>query len=73
MVTSKLKALRLKNGLPIMAIAVRAGVGAGTIVAIERHGHNPTLPTKEKLARALGVDVRKIWPTGDQSNSPTAA
>lgn len=63
---SNLKSLRLANGLPIAAVAVRARVGTGTIIAIERHGHNPTFPTKEKLAKALGVDVRRIWPSGDQ-------
>lgn len=70
---SILKSIRLANGLPIAAVAVRARVGTGTIIAIERHGHVPTLPTKEKLAKALGVDVRRIWPSDDQSDSPTAA
>ncbi|WHZ27616.1 MAG: hypothetical protein OJF51_002413 [Nitrospira sp.] len=70
---SKLRSIRLANGLPIAAVAVRARVGAGTIIAIERHGHVPTLPTKEKLARALGVDVPSLWPSGEQSDPPTAA
>ena len=69
---SKLKEIRSHLGLPIAAVAVRARVGTGTIIAIERHGHNPTLPTKEKLAKALGVSAEIIWPA-DQSNSPTAA
>lgn len=68
-----LRLIRHKQGLPIAAIAVRSRVAPATISLIERHGHNPTLSTKEKLAKALGVDVRKIWPTTDQSNSPTAA
>ncbi len=70
---SILKEVRLLRGLPIAAVAVRAKVGPGTIVAIERHGHVPRAETQVKLARALGVDVRKIWPTADQTDSPTAA
>jgi lambda repressor-like predicted transcriptional regulator len=31
------------------------------------------LETKERIAKALGVDLRKIWPTTEQSNPPTAA
>lgn len=64
---STLKSIRLARGLPIAAVAVRARVGPGTIIAIERHGHVPTVPTKEKLARALGVAVRKIWPCDDRT------
>lgn len=69
---SKLKEIRIGSGLPIAAVAVRARVGTGTIIAIERHGHIPTLPTKEKLARALGREVHEVWP-GDESDPPTAA
>jgi DNA-binding XRE family transcriptional regulator len=61
--THSLKAIRSKRGLPIIAVAVRAHVGTGTIVAIERHGHNPRLDTKQRLAAALGVSVESIWPT----------
>lgn len=57
-----LKAIRSKKGLPIIAVAVRAHVGTGTIVAIEKHGHNPRLETKQRLADALGVSVESIWP-----------
>ncbi|MBX3325174.1 MAG: helix-turn-helix transcriptional regulator [Nitrospira sp.] len=70
---SILKSIRLAQGLPIAAVAVRARVGPGTIIAVERHGHVPTLQTKQKLAKALGVDVSKIWPLGNQSNPRTPA
>lgn len=69
---SMLKSIRIANGLPIAAIAVRARVSPGTIIAIERHGHVPTYQTKVKLARAFNVDVSKIWPGSDQSD-PSAA
>ncbi|HBH81026.1 MAG TPA: hypothetical protein DDY39_14465 [Nitrospira sp.] len=73
MVASKLRSLRVARQLAIQAVAVRAGVGPGTIVAIERHGHTPRVETKLKIAKALGVDVVAIWPSGDQPSSPTAA
>lgn len=63
--THILKAIRSEKGLPIVAVAVRAKVGTGTIVAIERHGHNPRLETKQRLAAALGVAVEAIWPTSE--------
>lgn len=68
-----LREIRLSKGMPIAAVAVRARVGTSTIVMIERHGHRPRHETKEKLARALGVDMRKIWPADEQSDSPTTA
>lgn len=65
--TNILKAIRSEMGLPIAAIAVRAKVGTATIVAIERHGHNPRLETKQRLADALGVAVERIWPAADRA------
>ncbi len=70
--SSLLKALRIQRGLPIAAVAVRARVGTGTIIMIERHGHTPKIETQQKLARALGVDVRTIWPDSNESG-PSAA
>lgn len=64
-----LKEIRTLKGLPIAAVAVRAGVGTGTITMIERHGHNPRHETKAKLAAALGVSVEAIWP--DHKNERT--
>lgn len=59
---SRLKAARFKKGLPIVALCVKAGVGTGTIVAIEKHGHDPRPHTKQRIAKALGLGVRAIWP-----------
>ena len=68
-----LRALRTHMRLPIAAVAVRAKVGTATITMIERYGHEPRPETKERLARALGVDVQQIWPSGGRPASPTAA
>lgn len=71
---SMLKSIRLAKGLPIVAVAVRARVGSGTIIAIEKHGHTPTPQTKHKIASALGVETAAIWPNdrGDGHSPPTA-
>jgi transcriptional regulator with XRE-family HTH domain len=69
---STLRDLRIQKGWPIAAVAVRARVGTGTIIMIERHGHTPKIETQQKLARALGVDVRTIWP-GSNESDPSAA
>ena len=60
--THNLKIVRTERGLPIAAVAVKARVGTGTIVMIERYGHVPRPDTKERIAAALGVDVAAIWP-----------
>lgn len=68
-----LKDLRAQRGLSSAAVAVRAKVGTATITMIERYGYEPRLETKERIASAIGVEVGVIWPSGDQSDPPTAA
>lgn len=70
--TSRLRTIRLKQGLAIGAVAVRARVGPGTILLIEKYGHMPRLDTQQKIARALGVEVGVIWP-GEGRSVPTTA
>ena len=67
-----LRALRTQRKLSMAAIAVRAKVGTATLTMIERYGHEPRPETKERLARALGVDVQQIWPAGGRLDPPTA-
>ncbi len=61
-----LKNLRAQCGLSNAAVAVRARVGTATITMIERYGYHPRPETKQRIAAALGVDVREIWPSDDQ-------
>jgi DNA-binding XRE family transcriptional regulator len=58
----RLREQRRQRGLAIWALAVRAGTSPATIVAIERHGHVPTLDVQARLAAALGVPVNAVWP-----------
>lgn len=56
MVGKKLRALREKQGLTRVQLAVRAGVAPETIEAVEiKEGREPSLETLRRLARALGV------------------
>ena len=68
-----LRKIRLDKQMPIAALAVSGKVGTGTIVMIERHGHIPRIDTQLKIARAVGVDVKQLWPSSDQSGLPPTA
>ena len=59
---SRLKEVRNAKGMAVYGLAAAAGSSPATVVFIERYGHNPRLDTKQRLARALGVDVADIWP-----------
>jgi len=70
---NELRTIRTGKRMPIAAVVSRSRVSSSTIVLIEKHGYEPTQDTKQRLASALGVEVRAIWPTGNQSDPPTAA
>ena len=48
-------------------LARRARVGYVTIVRIENGHISPTVAMLEKLAKALGIDVRDFFPTSRRS------
>ena len=48
-----------------MRLAVRAKVDIHTISFAERDKRHPMPLTQERLARALRVDRRDIWPDGE--------
>jgi DNA-binding XRE family transcriptional regulator len=62
MTAHPLRRLRLVRGLPQAGLAVQAGCSPTTVLIIERWGHVPSPPVRQRLAAALGVDVREIWP-----------
>jgi transcriptional regulator with XRE-family HTH domain len=70
---NNLRALRLQRGKSLAELAVSGKFGTATLTMIERYGHEPRPETKERIAKALGVDVGNIWPTGNQSDPQTAA
>jgi transcriptional regulator with XRE-family HTH domain len=62
MTAHPLRRLRLARDLPQAGLAVRAGCSPTTVLIIERWGHVPSPAVRQRLAAALGVDVREIWP-----------
>lgn len=67
-----IKVLRAEAGLTGSELGRRSGVPRETISRLE-HGHyEPTAPTLQKLARALGVEVREIYLLEEQLDAPKA-
>jgi transcriptional regulator with XRE-family HTH domain len=48
--------------MTLKALAERAGVSYVTITRIEQRHLSPTVSTLEKLAAALGISVRELFP-----------
>jgi transcriptional regulator with XRE-family HTH domain len=60
--TNKLKIIRMEKRMSQKELSKKSGVSEGTISLIEtKSRHNPTLPTKKKLARALKKRVKSIF------------
>jgi transcriptional regulator with XRE-family HTH domain len=53
---------RAKRGYSVRELATRAGVGYVTVVRIENDQTSPTVAMLEKLAKALGIEVRDFFP-----------
>jgi len=52
---------RVQRGYSVRELAKRAGVGYVTVVRIENDQTSPTVAMLEKLAKALGIDVRDFF------------
>lgn len=59
---NRLKECRTQLGLSQAAVAAKSGASPATVAFIERHNHLPRPETQKRLARALGVAVREVWP-----------
>jgi DNA-binding XRE family transcriptional regulator len=57
----KFKSMRESKGMTTRALAHKAGVSTETINAIEHGRRQPTVTTLDKIARALGVEVRDFF------------
>jgi transcriptional regulator with XRE-family HTH domain len=62
---NRLLELRQERRLSQQALEVQAGVNRVLISTIERNSYLPTQPVREKLAKALGVTERDIWPEAE--------
>jgi transcriptional regulator with XRE-family HTH domain len=57
---SRLKAIRERRGLTQEQLAEKSGVSRTYLARLETGRQDPTLSTLEKLAKALGVKVRRL-------------
>ncbi len=62
-----LRLWREQRGYSVRELAKRARVGYVTIVRIENRHISPTVAMLEKLARALGINVRDFFPAGGRT------
>lgn len=51
---------RKRKGLTVQQLAAITGIGATTIMDIEKGHNKPTIPTIYKLSRALGVTIDEL-------------
>jgi transcriptional regulator with XRE-family HTH domain len=59
-----LRVLRRRRGWSLRELGERSGVSYVTIQKIETGTMSPTVATLEKLALALGVSARDLFPAG---------
>lgn len=60
----RLRELRTRKGLSQEGLAAAAGLHRTYISSVERGERNVTITTIEKLANALGVEMRELIPSG---------
>ena len=58
---SPVKEARTALGLRLIDVAEQAGMSVSHISMIE-HGYTPAKASREKLAKALGVEPTQLWP-----------
>jgi transcriptional regulator with XRE-family HTH domain len=66
----RLRGWRERRGLSLRALAERAGVGYVTVWRIEHGELSPTVAMLEKLAEALGINVRDLFPVSRPRRRP---
>jgi len=64
-----LKQWRDRRGLSLRQLGERSGVSYVTISRIETGTFHPKVTTLEKLARALGINVRDLFPREPRRHS----
>ena len=65
----KLKHLRLKKGLTVNAIAVRAGIATSFLAKIEKGNASPTIVTLKKILQALDMEIEDFFSQKEKGKS----
>jgi transcriptional regulator with XRE-family HTH domain len=63
----RLKDLRIEKALTQQELADKAGIGKNTVNRIELNLSEPHMSTVRKLARALGVEPRRLTKGADDA------
>jgi transcriptional regulator with XRE-family HTH domain len=61
-VGEELRAWRQRRGLTLRGLAAKAGVSYVTVSRIEQNHMSPTVAMLERLAEALQISVRDLFP-----------
>ncbi len=61
---NRLKEIRKTQGWSILELSATTGVSTARIVQIERYNAYPGPSVRGRLAAALGVAERQLWPEG---------
>ena len=64
-----LRDARLNAGLAIQALADKAGISHAVIQALETNRYSGTFTAKVKLAGALGMPFKELFPTAYQETA----
>lgn len=59
---NRLEYFRVLDGLSQAALAKKAELTIQTISNIERRQNPPSLDSKNKLSKAMGIDIQKLFP-----------
>lgn len=68
-VSLRLREWRESRGYSVRELARRAGVGFVTVSRIENGRMSPTVAMLEKLAKALGIELRDFFPVERRKRS----
>jgi transcriptional regulator with XRE-family HTH domain len=70
MMTLRLRTWRERRGWSLRELGERSGVSYVTLQRIEAGAMSPTVATLEKVANALGIVVRDLFPPRKASGPP---
>lgn len=65
----KVRKIRKEKGLSIMDLKEKTGLSKSTISDLENNKSSPTIDTLQKIADALGVDVRDFFEDNTEKQS----
>ncbi|GGB60580.1 hypothetical protein GCM10011505_46620 [Tistrella bauzanensis] len=70
-VARNIRRYRVRQGLSQEALAVDAAIDRTYVSRLERQAENPTVAVLDRLARALGCDIRDLFDDPGPDDVPT--